>query len=223
MGQCEHSIMMIGNKSWPNNSNKLIKFLGTNWFSLDRCHNDTVTKRGLDSSASATFGCLFFDARWSMGVVGRGYESVWGPIIGRRLVGECRHVDVVILLIIFPTILSLLFAYSLWTTSRCKRRFYSTLSSHFSGEYNHSTILVDLQHLIKEQKQTQLKFSYFFFKDFPTKYIHEPWTAPESVQKAAKCIIGQHYPFPMVNHATASKTNLKRMRQVYQQLYNNIT
>ena len=28
-------------------------------------------------------------------------------------------------------------------------------------------------------------------KNFPTRYIHEPWTAPESVQKSAKCLIGQ--------------------------------
>ena len=27
-------------------------------------------------------------------------------------------------------------------------------------------------------------------KNFPTRYIHEPWTAPEAVQKSAKCIIG---------------------------------
>lgn len=31
-------------------------------------------------------------------------------------------------------------------------------------------------------------------KYFPTKYIHEPWNAPEAVQKAAKCIIGKDYP-----------------------------
>ncbi|GAB0088832.1 Cryptochrome/DNA photolyase, FAD-binding domain [Sergentomyia squamirostris] len=55
-------------------------------------------------------------------------------------------------------------------------------------------------------------------KNFPTKYIHEPWNAPESVQRAAKCIIGKDYPLPMVNHAVASRTNMERMKQVYQQL-----
>ncbi|XP_059621504.1 cryptochrome-1-like isoform X2 [Phlebotomus argentipes] len=55
-------------------------------------------------------------------------------------------------------------------------------------------------------------------KNFPTKYIHEPWNAPESVQRAAKCIIGKEYPLPMVNHAVASRTNMERMKQVYQQL-----
>ena len=30
-------------------------------------------------------------------------------------------------------------------------------------------------------------------KNFPTRYIHEPWTAPEAVQKSAKCIIGDFH------------------------------
>jgi cryptochrome len=55
-------------------------------------------------------------------------------------------------------------------------------------------------------------------KNFPTKYIHEPWTASESVQKVAKCLIGKDYPLPMVNHVVASRNNMERMKQVYQQL-----
>ncbi|CAG2210639.1 CRY [Mytilus edulis] len=55
-------------------------------------------------------------------------------------------------------------------------------------------------------------------KAFPPKYIYEPWNAPESVQKAAKCIIGKDYPSPMVNHAEVSKVNTERMKQVYQHL-----
>ena len=27
-------------------------------------------------------------------------------------------------------------------------------------------------------------------KNFPIQYIHEPWMAPEQIQKAAKCIVG---------------------------------
>lgn len=54
--------------------------------------------------------------------------------------------------------------------------------------------------------------------NYPTKYIHEPWIAPESVQKAAKCTIGTDYPLPIVNHAMASRLNMERMKQVYQQL-----
>ncbi|KAL6116676.1 cry1 [Pungitius sinensis] len=53
---------------------------------------------------------------------------------------------------------------------------------------------------------------------FPAKYIHEPWSAPESVQAAARCVIGVHYPKPMVNHADASRLNIERMKQIYQQL-----
>lgn len=55
-------------------------------------------------------------------------------------------------------------------------------------------------------------------KNFPTRYIHEPWNAPESVQRAARCIIGKDYPLPMVNHAIASRANMERIKQVYQQL-----
>ncbi|KAF3859329.1 hypothetical protein F7725_021728, partial [Dissostichus mawsoni] len=55
-------------------------------------------------------------------------------------------------------------------------------------------------------------------RGFPAKYIYDPWNAPEDVQKAAKCIIGVHYPKPMVNHAEASRLNIERMKQIYQQL-----
>lgn len=57
-------------------------------------------------------------------------------------------------------------------------------------------------------------------KNMPVHFIHEPWTAPDTVQKAAKCIIGKDYPLPMVNHSVASKINIQRMKQVYQQLSN---
>lgn len=57
------------------------------------------------------------------------------------------------------------------------------------------------------------------FQKFPVKYIHEPWTAPEEVQIAAKCIVGRDYPVPMVDHAVVSRINTERLRQVYQQLY----
>lgn len=55
-------------------------------------------------------------------------------------------------------------------------------------------------------------------RGFPAKYIYDPWNAPESVQKAAKCIIGVHYPKPMAHHAEASRLNIERMKQIYQQL-----
>lgn len=55
-------------------------------------------------------------------------------------------------------------------------------------------------------------------KNYPTKFIHEPWVAPDNVQKTAKCIIGQDYPVPIVNHSMVSRLNMERMKQVYQQL-----
>ena len=55
-------------------------------------------------------------------------------------------------------------------------------------------------------------------KNYPIQYIHEPWMAPEQVQKAARCIVGVDYPKPMVDHEMAAKQNQERMKQVYQQL-----
>lgn len=55
-------------------------------------------------------------------------------------------------------------------------------------------------------------------QNFPTRYIHEPWNAPESIQRAAKCIIGKDYSIPMVNHSIASRSNMERLKQVYLQL-----
>lgn len=55
-------------------------------------------------------------------------------------------------------------------------------------------------------------------KGFPSRYIYEPWNAPEAIQKAAKCIIGVDYPRPIVNHAETSRLNIERMKQIYQQL-----
>ncbi|NXI34715.1 CRY1 protein, partial [Galbula dea] len=56
-------------------------------------------------------------------------------------------------------------------------------------------------------------------QNFASKYIHEPWTAPEEEQKQAGCIIGQDYPFPMVNHKEASEHNLQLMKQVREEQY----
>ncbi|XP_061077193.1 cryptochrome-2-like [Conger conger] len=55
-------------------------------------------------------------------------------------------------------------------------------------------------------------------KDYPNRYIYEPWNAPEMVQKAANCVVGVDYPKPMMNHAEVSRLNIERMKQVYQQL-----
>lgn len=35
----------------------------------------------------------------------------------------------------------------------------------------------------------------------PQQYIHEPWTMPQDVQQQSGCIIGKHYPAPIVDRA----------------------
>ena len=52
-------------------------------------------------------------------------------------------------------------------------------------------------------------------KDFPSKYIYEPWTAPLEVQKKAGCIIGKDYPSPIVVHEVVSKENIDKMKVIY--------
>eukprot|EP00762_Andalucia_godoyi_P002529 ANDGO_02732.mRNA.1 (6-4)DNA photolyase len=50
---------------------------------------------------------------------------------------------------------------------------------------------------------------------FPPQYIYEPWKAPLDVQIKAKCIIGQDYPSPCVDHDVVSKANLSCMKDAY--------
>ncbi|KAM9217005.1 cryptochrome-2-like [Leptosomus discolor] len=49
-------------------------------------------------------------------------------------------------------------------------------------------------------------------KDFPAEYIYEPWKAPRAVQERAGCLVGTHYPRPIVEHGVASRRNLGRMK-----------
>mmetsp|Transcript_15839 Transcript_15839/g.29886 ORF Transcript_15839/g.29886 Transcript_15839/m.29886 type:complete len:565 (-) Transcript_15839:8-1702(-) len=53
------------------------------------------------------------------------------------------------------------------------------------------------------------------FKDFPSKYIYEPWTAPPHVQQKCGVIIGNDYPEPIVDHMEISKSNMGRMKAAY--------
>jgi cryptochrome len=52
-------------------------------------------------------------------------------------------------------------------------------------------------------------------KDMPAKYIYEPWTAPEKVQREANCIIGKDYPAPIVDHKEALDANKAKMKDAY--------
>lgn len=45
-------------------------------------------------------------------------------------------------------------------------------------------------------------------KDFPKEYIYSPWKAPLSVQIKAKCVIGTHYPSPIVEHQRKKRKSL---------------
>lgn len=42
-------------------------------------------------------------------------------------------------------------------------------------------------------------------KDVPLQYVHQPELMPRDVQEAAGCMIGTHYPEPIVEHRTATK------------------
>lgn len=52
-------------------------------------------------------------------------------------------------------------------------------------------------------------------RELPAKYIYEPWTAPASVQSKAGVLIGKDYPKPLVDHASASKENMSKMKMAY--------
>jgi deoxyribodipyrimidine photo-lyase len=44
----------------------------------------------------------------------------------------------------------------------------------------------------------------------PDRYLPEPWTMPEDVQRACGCVIGRDYPEPIVDHAEARRAALAR-------------
>ncbi len=46
----------------------------------------------------------------------------------------------------------------------------------------------------------------------PTQYIHEPWTMPLDVQQQSGCVIGKHYPAPIVDRAIVKE----RVMQAFQ-------
>lgn len=47
-------------------------------------------------------------------------------------------------------------------------------------------------------------------RDVPHEYLAEPWTMPEDTQREAGCVIGEDYPAPIVEHATARRDALAR-------------
>jgi cryptochrome len=54
------------------------------------------------------------------------------------------------------------------------------------------------------------------FKDFPKEYIYEPWKAPLAVQQRCGVVVGTTYPRRVVEHETASKANIARHKQAFE-------
>ncbi len=44
----------------------------------------------------------------------------------------------------------------------------------------------------------------------PDRYLPEPWTMPEAIQREAGCVIGRDYPPPIVDHPQARRAALAR-------------
>jgi len=53
------------------------------------------------------------------------------------------------------------------------------------------------------------------FKNFPAKYIYEPWKAPKSVQQEHGIVVGDSYPQRVVVHEDVSKRNISRHSDAY--------
>lgn len=51
----------------------------------------------------------------------------------------------------------------------------------------------------------------------PDKHLHEPWKMPKNIQQQAGCVIGQDYPQPLVDHASARKLTLDAYAQAREQ------
>jgi len=51
-------------------------------------------------------------------------------------------------------------------------------------------------------------------RSLPTRWIHEPWAAPEPVLREAGLVIGRDYPAPVVDHAEARKAALAAFERI---------
>jgi len=48
----------------------------------------------------------------------------------------------------------------------------------------------------------------------PPRFVHAPWTMGLEEQRVAGCVIGEHYPAPIVDHAAARKRPFERFAAV---------
>ena len=46
----------------------------------------------------------------------------------------------------------------------------------------------------------------------PQKYLSEPWKMPAELQRETRCVIGEDYPAPIVDHRRAREEALERYR-----------
>jgi deoxyribodipyrimidine photo-lyase len=49
-------------------------------------------------------------------------------------------------------------------------------------------------------------------REVPDRWLAEPWTMPEDVQRDAGCVIGVDYPEPIVDHREARQEAFARYR-----------
>ncbi len=49
-------------------------------------------------------------------------------------------------------------------------------------------------------------------RDVPDEHLGEPWRMPDELQRACGCVIGEHYPDPIVDHRAAREEALARYR-----------
>ncbi len=56
-------------------------------------------------------------------------------------------------------------------------------------------------------------------RDFPAEYIHQPWKAPQYIQKEAGCLIGKDYPKPIVDVCEQGQLCCKRIQSIMSALY----
>ncbi len=47
----------------------------------------------------------------------------------------------------------------------------------------------------------------------PDRYLHAPWHMPPMLQRQLGCVIGEHYPAPLVDHALAREQTLQRFQR----------
>jgi deoxyribodipyrimidine photo-lyase len=46
----------------------------------------------------------------------------------------------------------------------------------------------------------------------PHTHVHEPWTMSAQQQRKCRCVVGEEYPFPLVDHAEARERTLEAYR-----------